>query len=69
MSEEAIRTTLSPDQELAENITEAIGKAKLVTAQKLPRIQEGLVKGNLTSDDWKLLAELGSSSQKEGDSL
>ncbi len=69
MAEEAIQSKLSPDEELAAKITGAISKAKLVTAQKLPRIQEGLVKGNLTSADWKLIAELGSPSQEGGDSL
>jgi len=69
MPEEAIQSKLSPDEELAATITAAIGKAKLVNAKKLPRIQEGLVKGNLTSADWKLLAELGSTSQEGGSSL
>ena len=65
MAENETQPTLTPDEELAATITEAIGAANLVSAQKLPRIKDGLIKGNLTSNDWKLFAEL-SSVVKEG---
>jgi hypothetical protein len=65
MAEEDIQTALTPDEELAATITESIGAANLVSVQKLPRIKEGLIRGNLTSSDWKLFAELGPTS-KEG---
>jgi hypothetical protein len=67
MAEDATQPKLSPDEELATSITEAIGAANLVNAQKLPRIREGLLRGNLTSGEWKLLAELGPAvATKEG---
>lgn len=50
----------APDEELANRITDAIGKAQLVSKDKLDRIKEGLCRGNLSSGDWKLLIELGS---------
>ena len=57
----------TPDEQLAEKITEAIGAAKLVNNEKLGRIREGLRKGSLSSADWKLLVELGTPA-KAGDS-
>ena len=68
MAENETQPTLTPDEELAATITEAIGAANLVNAQKLPRIREGLTRGNLTSQDWKLLAELGSTTKEGADS-
>jgi hypothetical protein len=68
MAENVTQPALTPDEELAATITEAISAAYLVNAQKLPRIREGLTKGNLTSQDWKLLAELGSATKEGADS-
>jgi hypothetical protein len=65
MAEDETQPKLSPDEELAASITEAIGAANLVNAKKLPRVREGLTRGNLTSSEWKLLAELGPAT-KEG---
>ena len=65
MADNETQPTLTPDEELAATITAAIGAANLVNAQRLPRIKEGLTKGNLTSNDWKLFAEL-SAATKEG---
>ena len=61
-------TTLptTPDEQLADKITEAIGAAKLVNSERLTRIREGLRKGSLSSAEWKLLVELGSPSKAEG---
>jgi hypothetical protein len=61
-------TTLptTPDEQLADKITEAIGAAKLVNSERLARIREGLRKGSLSSAEWKLLVELGSPSKAEG---
>ena len=42
MAENETQPTLTPDEALAATITEAIGAANLVNAQKLPRIREGL---------------------------
>jgi hypothetical protein len=44
---------------LADRIVEAIGAAKLISDDKLPKIKQGLRNGNLTSADWRLLIELG----------
>jgi hypothetical protein len=56
----------TPDEQLADKITEAIGAAKLVNNERLSRIREGLRKGSLSSAEWKLLVELGSPSKPEG---
>ena len=56
----------TPDEQLAEKITEAIGAAKLVNNERLSRIREGLRKGSLSSAESKLLVELGSPSKAEG---
>ncbi|TAM80988.1 MAG: hypothetical protein EPN47_13975 [Acidobacteria bacterium] len=50
----------APDEELANRITDAIGKTQIVSKDKLDSIREGLCRGNLSSADWKLLVELGS---------
>jgi hypothetical protein len=67
MADNETQPTLTPDEELAATITAAIGAANLVNAQRLPRIKEGLTKGNLTSNDWKLFAELGSATKEGAD--
>ena len=51
---------------LAATIADAIKTANLVSDQKLPRIREGLAKGNLSASDWKLLAELALPQDKGG---
>jgi hypothetical protein len=67
MPDQTTPSPLTPDEQLAEKITEAIGAAKLVNKEKLSRIREGLRKGSLSSADWKLLVELGTPA-KAGDS-
>jgi hypothetical protein len=67
MPDQTTPSPSTPDEQLAEKITEAIGAAKLVNNEKLGRIREGLRKGSLSSADWKLLVELGTPA-KEGDS-
>ena len=56
------------DEELADRIVKAIGAAKLVSTDKLPKVKEGLRSGNLTSADWKLLIELADPAEKVGGS-
>lgn len=60
MGEQAAHDAKTPDDELASKIADAIGAANLVSADKLDRIRQGLLKGSLSSADWKLLVELGS---------
>jgi len=69
MADSLTQSNLCPDEILAATIADAISKANLVSAQKLPRIRDGLTKGNLTAADWKLLAELAMPSEDGGDSL
>ncbi len=69
MAEDETQPKLSPDEELAASITETIGAANLVNPKKLPRIREGLTRGNLTSSEWKLLAELGPTIKEGANSL
>lgn len=57
------------DETLAGRIADAIGIAKLVNDQKLPRIRDGLAKGTITAADWKLLAELALPSDAGDDLL
>lgn len=66
MADQATASPTTPDEQLAEKITEAIAAAKLVNNEKLSRIREGLRKGSLSSADWKLLVELGTPA-KAGD--
>ena len=66
MPDQTTPSSSTPDEQLAEKITEAIGAAKLVNNEKLGRIREGLRKGSLSSAEWKLLVELGSPSKAEG---
>ncbi len=66
MADEKLQSALSPDEALAVTITDAIAAANLVIAEKLPRVRDGLRKGNLTSDDWKLLIELGNPDKTAG---
>ncbi len=58
MKEALQKPVQSPDEALATTIADAIKAANLVSDQKLPRIRDGLAKGNLSAPDWKLLAEL-----------
>jgi hypothetical protein len=67
MPDQTTPSPSTPDEQLAEKITVAIGAAKLVNDEKLGRIREGLRKGSLSSADWKLLVELGNPA-KAGDS-
>ena len=68
MADTGIQVTKSADEQLAARIAAAINAAKLVSAEKLPRIKEGLRNGNLTSDGWKLLIELSDPAKPVGGS-
>ena len=59
MADPTTPSPTTPDEQLADKITEAISVAKLVNKDRLSRIREGLRKGSLSSADWKLLVELG----------
>lgn len=67
MADSTTTSNPSPDEALAAVITEAISAAKLVKAEKLPRIRNGLANGTLTAADWKLLAELALPPEEGGD--
>ena len=54
------------DEDLADKIAEALDTAGLISAEKLPRVKDGLRKGSLTSADWKLLVELSEPKQTAG---
>jgi hypothetical protein len=47
-----------PDEQLAMEIVAEIGKAKLLPADKLGEVSSKLAAGQLTIEDWTLLAEL-----------
>ena len=66
MPDQATPFPTTPDEQLADKITEAIGAAKLVNNEKLTRIREGLRKGSLSSADWKLLVEFGTPAKAGG---
>jgi hypothetical protein len=55
------------DEELADKIAVALGEAKLISAEKLATVRDGLRKGSLTSADWKLLVELSEPTKTGGD--
>lgn len=69
MADSLMQSNLSPDETLAATISDAISKANLVSAQKLPLIRDGLAKGNLSAVDWKLFTELAMPSEDGEDSL
>ena len=49
---------LKPDDQVAADIVAELRKGDLLPADKLDDIRSRLADGRLTSEDWKLLAEL-----------
>ncbi|GAA3767212.1 hypothetical protein [Terriglobus aquaticus] len=66
MDNTTIALPKTADEELADKIADSLGAAKLISTEKLPRVRDGLRKGNLTSADWKLLVELSEPTKSGG---
>ena len=66
MNDPGVVIPKTADEDLADKIAEALGAAKLISAEKLPSVKDGLRKGSLTSADWKLLVELSEPKKTSG---
>lgn len=49
---------LTPDEELAAEITRGLLDAQLLDQSKAERVRDGLARGTLTEGEWRLLFEL-----------
>jgi len=51
-------TNSSPQEQLAQEITDALIESKLVAADKRKRLQKKIAAGELKAEDWSLMIEL-----------